>query len=531
MREEQVVGWPRSAVHWLRSTSRRAWWTTFVLATSLCALWALADPVFAGPDEPDHVIRAYALDHGELTGKTPKPQVLKKLGADKTNLMVRAPETYTSTEVCFAFHAEIPADCLQMRGSRQEADTLTTAGRHPPAYYAVVGVASLVWRPGPADVYLMRFLTAAITGAFIATAVTALRRTAAPSVVAVGLLLAITPMVLFVSGIVNPNAPEIAAALAFWVCGLVLVSGSNERIDKRLVTAAGISGCALALSRQLAPLWLGLIALTLLGYANRASLRNLARSGWARLWIALIAASAVAQLGWVYVVKPLDTTLLGRHRIDVPVSEVVRMTLGAGFGRYREMIGLFGWLDTPAPILTYLIWASGIGFLFFLGVAWSKRRHVAALLGLLAATIVVPVVLESIAVPDVGGLFWQGRYTLPLAVGIPILSAMVIVSAGRGREIAVRPRLVLGVGIALVIAHVLAFAQNLRRYTVGYDGPIQYWKDPPWSPPSSALFLTIAYTIVIAVFITWVFASCRGPQCICHERARDSAMRPLVGVT
>jgi hypothetical protein len=80
---------------------------------------------------------------------------------------------------------------------------------------------------------------------------------------------------------------------------------------------------------------------------------------------------------------------------------------------------------------------------------------------------------------------------------------MAIASTQRGRELAPRRRLVLGVGIALVTAHVLAFAQNLRRYTVGYDGPIQYWKNPRWSPPLSPLLLTVAYTILIAVFIGW----------------------------
>ena len=68
---------------------------------------------------------------------------------------------------------------------------------------------------------------------------------------------------LFVSGIVNPSVLEVAASLTFWVAGLVLVSGSHERLDNRLVTVLGMAGCALALSRQLGPLWLGLIALTL----------------------------------------------------------------------------------------------------------------------------------------------------------------------------------------------------------------------------------------------------------------------------
>jgi Predicted membrane protein (DUF2142) len=510
MRTGRVAPSFASAIAWLLSSLRRVWWTTFALATLLSGLWSLANPPFAGPDEPAHVIRAHAIDRGELTGRTPSRRLLARLGGDRSNLVVRAPEVYVATGIeCFAFDRNVTAECLRGESSRDETDALTSAARHPPAYYAAVGVVSFVSPPGSGTVYLMRLLTGAITGAFVATAVTALRRTAGSGFVAIGLLFAITPMVLFVSGIVNPNAPEIAAALALWVCGLQLVCMSGKAVDKRLVTAVGISGCTLALSRQLAPLWLGLIALTIFGFANRASLRNLVRSGWARLWAALITACAVAQLGWVYVVKPLDTSHFGRHRINVPTSEVVRWTLGAGFGRYREIVGVFGWLDTPAPMLTHLLWTAGVGFLIILAVTWSRRRHVALLLGLIVATIVVPVILESIGVPDVGSLFWQGRYTLPLALGIPVLSAMAIASTRRGRQLTLTPRLVLAVGVAVSTAQVLAFAQNLRRYTVGYDGPIPYWRNPRWSPPLSPLLLTLAYAIAIAAFVSWTFACCR----------------------
>jgi hypothetical protein len=303
---------------------------------------------------------------------------------------------------------------------------------------------------------------------------------------------------------VNPSAPEIASSLAVWVCGLVLVSQAHERVDNHLVTAVGIAACVLALSRSLGPLWLGLIALImLLNSANRESLRNLARSHWARLWAALIVVCCIAQVAWNLIVQPLDYTRSGNARLDIPMSEIVRATLGASFSRYREMIGLFGWQDTPSPVLTYLVWTAGIGLLFFLAIAWSKRRHVAALLALLAITIIVPVVLESGAFRDAGGPAWQGRYTLPVAVGIPILATMALASTERGRQLA-QTRLFLCLGAALAIAQFLAFTQNLRRYTVGYDAELQYWKHPQWSPPLSSLPLTIIFGIVIVVFVLWM---------------------------
>jgi hypothetical protein len=146
------------------------------------------------------VKRAIALDHGELTGEALSGRMRRALGGDDSNLVVRVPEVFASVQpVCFVFQPDVSAACLRVEGSSRDAETVTTAGHHAPAYCAVVGLASLVYRPGVGTLYLMGLIGAVITGAFIATAMTALQRTPAPSLVATGLLVAITPMVLFVS--------------------------------------------------------------------------------------------------------------------------------------------------------------------------------------------------------------------------------------------------------------------------------------------------------------------------------------------
>jgi hypothetical protein len=149
-------------------------------------LWGLADPLFAGPDEPAHVIRAVGLDHGQLIGREASVRLRQESSIKGGNLVVRAPAIYRSVGTpCFAFQPDVTAACLQFAGSSRDADVVTSAGRHPPAYYAVVGLMSLVYRPGSGTVYLMRLITALLTGAFIATAVTALLRTAMPRLLAV----------------------------------------------------------------------------------------------------------------------------------------------------------------------------------------------------------------------------------------------------------------------------------------------------------------------------------------------------------
>jgi hypothetical protein len=309
----------------------------------------------------------------------------------------------------------------------------------------------------------------------------------------------------------------------------VLVSEARERVDNRLVLAVGISACVLALSRQLGPLWLGLIAMTICAYTNRVALRNIARSSWARLWGGLAAACTLAQVAWVLVVKPLDATLLGRTKVDASKADIVRSSLGATFGRYREMIGLFGWLDTESPALTYLFWTAAIALLVVCAVIWARQRHVTLLLGLIAATIVIPVILEYPAYRDVGHAFWQGRYTLPIAVGIPILASMSLASTERGRQL-IGSRFSWTIGFIVAAGSTLAFAQNLRRYTVGYDGDVWYWVRPQWSPPLSPLIITIAYVIVTVAFVAWTLAFChsrdRAPEQLLTEVGANLAGEP-----
>src|SRR5919201_749546 len=141
-----------SVVEGLRSSTRRVWWTSFVLVALLSGLWALANPPIAAPDEPAHVIRAVALDQGQPPGRTASRRELKELNLTDRNdyLIVRAPEIYgkASDSLCFVHKETVTAACLRFDGSSRGADEGTYVGRHPPAYYAVVGAVSWVGRPG-----------------------------------------------------------------------------------------------------------------------------------------------------------------------------------------------------------------------------------------------------------------------------------------------------------------------------------------------------------------------------------------------
>ena len=153
------------------------------------------------------------------------------------------------------------------------------------------------------------------------------------------------------------------------------------------------------------------------------------------------------------------------------------------------MIGNFGWLTVHAPYLTIVVWTAAIGLVLALGLSVSDRRASFALLLVAAATALLPLVSEYREVPIIGP-FWQGRYTLPLAVGVPIVAAYLVGASSIGARLA-RSRLAVVVAVALGVGQFLGFAQTLRRFTVGYNGPFRYWVRAPWSPPFGALPVTV----------------------------------------
>src|SRR5262245_4367210 len=503
----------------LRSSRRRMWWTSFVLLSSVSGLWALANPVFAGPDEPSHVIRAHALDHGDLTGRAAGGRVDEAFRPIRDSVrVVRAPEIYrgASGPPCCA-HQQGIAACFRLDGSSDDTDVQTYAARQPPAYHAIVGAVSWLRPAGAGTVYLMRVLSLLMAGAFFATAITALRDLAAPALMAAGLVLAITPMVLFMSSSVNPNGLEIAASVAFWVCGIALISTSKVRVDKWLVTTTGIAACAVALSRELGPLWVGLVALAIVAVSSRGAWQSLTRSARARFWSVLVAACIIGQVVWDLIVRPHDASLAAHAPGSLSTLDSLERSVGSTLDWYREMIGWFGWLDTPAPVLTWLLWTAGIAFFVFVAIAWSRRRLVAVVLAVMAGTVLIPIIIEATPY-RAAGTFWQGRYALPLAVGVPVLAAYALAATERGRDL-VTPRFLLTVGIATGVAQFLAFAQHLRRYTVGYDGELQFWKRAEWLPPIlPTLILTVGYAAAVAVFTAWVLWPTRSAYASAESR-------------
>jgi Predicted membrane protein (DUF2142) len=517
MIQRLLSAWPRSR--------RVQWWVAFAFFTLLATAWALAGPLFAGPDEPEHVRRAASVAHGELIGPT-------RRGEPDHVRVVEIPGPFARAQACFVFKPDTTAACeINIdRGEKGPVQYLHATGRYPPTPFAAVGLPSIVW-PSRFGVYVMRLLGAALCGALFASALLSLRETRVPWLAVSGFAFALTPMVIFVSSVVNPSNLEIAGGLGFWASGLALVSKARDGVvDDRLVARAGIAAAVLVLARPLGMLWLAIATVVLLLAGTWPSLIRLLRSRVVQVWAGVVGLCLLSELAWILFYDTLGSKVPpGESATGLSDFEILKETFASTNDSYRHMIGVFGWLDTPSPPVTYISWAAALGVLVALALVLTTRRMAALIAGLAASIVVVPAVLEFIEAQRFG-FGWQGRYTLPLAVGLPILCGFAL--SRQSPRILQRGRVALVLGAALtitfVVAHFAAFAVNLQRYTVGLSGGLLFWRHPQWSPPVSPLLLLVAYAVLLVALASWLWVGAvAGPSAGPADEDHDARVTDL----
>lgn len=472
----------------------RLWWVALaVVVGAPGALWALASPVLSVPDEPSHALTAVALWHGQ------RNDVEVVFPDGHVVAFYDLPEPWAAAAgvpLCYAGHPDATADCSVWPARASEDDVSgSSAGRYPPLFYALVGWGGRLW-DGPSGVHAMRLASAVLCGALVTSAAWALARVVDRRLALAGVLVAWVPTAAFLAGSVNPNGFEVAAAVATWAAVLSVVrwpAVHDGPVPRSLLAHAAAAATVLALSRTISPLFVGaVVALAAVG-APPGALRSI----WAQRsvrWAAALGGAATLVAGGLIVASHVLVATPG----SIEVGD--RNPAVAAFGRtaryLEQMVGVFGWLDTPAPAVVPAVWAVlGVGALFLAArqVGW---RASAGLLLTALGVLALPVVAQYPAA-ETQGLPWQGRYTLPLAVGIP-LTAALLVGTGPGRlgPVAGR-RLGIGVALATGAASLVAFHAGLRRYATGVDGALDP-RNGAWAPPGGAGGLLVAAVVVAA---------------------------------
>lgn len=478
--------------------STLCWFVGGVLLLTQLAAWSLATPVFGGPDEPHHTFWAGAVVSGDLSGEEVPDD------PDRREVLV-APSIVALGYPCFAFDPRQPASCEERAVPGDEHVSVgTRAARYPPVYYALVG-APLLADAGSASVYGVRLLTALLAVGLVMWSLWSVRQDWDPYL-AVGVSVAVTPMVMFTFAIVNPSALEVAANLALWIAGAGLVvaddrTGDLGRVHARMAVV-GVAGAALALARPLSVVWLALTAIALLLLAGAGRSRALFAALRARRGIAAVGTAVAVAVAWMLWSGFLTTATTGTGG-DLAFGSALRDSLMEADDDLVQLVGRFGWLDTPLPTGVWIAWLLVTGSLLGTALTTARRRAAVVLAGMVVALVAVPVVLQAMVL-GTEGMIWQGRYSLPLAVGVPVVAAAVATRERSFAPAAAR-RWLAGVLGLVWVCQLAAFTGTLRRYVTGIDGPYPGIGDGPWQPPLGGWTLTTIFAAAALAFAVWTW--------------------------
>jgi hypothetical protein len=479
------------------------WIRSFFALFVLCAAWSLATPLGAAPDEPAQIVKAAATVRGQLIGQPAAHE-------NSTTRAFRVPSIFTSVyslPACYQFHNKIPAGCApHLRGSGRIVTVTTYVGRYPPLYYSMVGLPTLVTH-SESVIYYMRLVSALIDALLLSLALTVAAIWCRATMMFEAIALTITPLVIFFAGVVNPSGFEIAAAICAWTSGLALVRNGSLHPSRRLLVIFVITGCLLELTRGLSVLWMAVILLTLIALEPKSCARLIRRAS-VRVGAAVLTVVGAIALTFVVANKTLkvlpSTKLPPIHASVVVLLEHIFGQIG---GYASELIGLFGWLDTPSPFLTIFLWSSMAGFLLILGLAVSGTREGIVLLGLMVgAFVLTTVIIESNS--GTLGIDWQARDGFPLYAGVPLLAGIVIPRRsilGFG-NVTIR-RLALIIALAVGLSQLADFLWALRRYTVGLGRTVNLFQPVRhgWSPPSGTPLIAALGAVAVVVYAGWLF--------------------------
>lgn len=456
-----------------------AWALLFVLAGS----FALATPISAAPDEPAHLVKAASVVRGQLVGEN-----------SDAGQVVQVPRYIASAQerTCFAFEPTTSASCSSTAGGRQSdiVDGSTSAGLYNPLYYAIAGWPSLIAQD-TLGIYAMRLASAAAGTLFLALAAAMMARWPRPGIAPLGLLVSVTPMVLFLSGTVNPNSLEIASILAVFVGMLSITLHPQPDLLASRGAIVMISAAIAVNTRGLAPVWLVVAIATPLMLVTARRAGELLRSRIVWLAVAVVATATALSVLWLALSGSLTAGIEDPRESSGPSGGASAATgfittLEQTFRLGRGAIGIFGWLDTPVPTAVFFVWSAFIGSLALVAFALLRGRRLAFAATLASAVLLLPPLIQGAYIAG-GGFVWQGRYTLPLLVCLIVGVAAVLpdrLPLGRGAL----SRLSASIAVLWAGAQWYSFVTALKRYGVGSEGTwVELMLRPEWVPPGGVV--------------------------------------------
>jgi hypothetical protein len=437
------------------------------------------------------VAHAAAVVRGQWTGQT-------IIGSQDGSTRVSIPKVFSDGNEfapCYAFHGAEAASCAtRITDPSRNVVANTSAGRYPPLYYLIVGPPSLLFR-STAGVWIMRLVSALLNSLFLGLAVATVVRWSRNRLILLGLVLGATPTVFYLAAVVNPNGLECTLAICLWCAGTTLALDHRFDPPVGLVIVTGLSAALLTLTRGISPLWVAIIFLLVALLMGDTPVRKLVSSKVGLGMTLVVTVCGGLAVAWIATQHALDLIPGGQQVVGLPGSSILRDAIGNSSVWFQQMVGVLGWLDTSLPSFTYLFWYVAVGMVAVFGIVVAKKRELVVFVLLIVVILILPVAIEFSQARRVG-LVWQGRYSLPLAVGIPIIATALIDRSNVPTSF--RNRFTSVIFLGVLAAQCGAFFETVRRYTVGDHGPLAFWTGQ-WQPPAGTIITCCWYLVAMVL--------------------------------
>ena len=489
-------------------------------------LWVFASPVGSSPDEPSQIAYSWATISGQTIG-----EVVIQDASGNSQTLINMPsklKNYIAPD-CYAFKPQVSVGECGIPNDEYNKipiDSSSNMTGYPPTYYFVQGLPLLLnfldFMPG-SDVLLFSrlFMSVICHGLVFWGLYTLKRRNNLKSILPLTLL-ALSPMTIFLFASINSSGLEIATSFLTIVLIYDLISKLKigEVIRKRDFVILIIVSLAFSTSRPLSWLWLTLCLGMFLPLVNRIRKaftdstdkdRILAfHSGVLKIF-AFMGLNAL--IGILFSLRfflmrnnEIVATEVARNWNGINLFEKIYLLI-LHFGTIlQHNIGVFGWLDTPLPILYTFAWLMAGTFILSETFRTTNSWHNPLFSIVLVTAFTLLVTISEELLSNFG---WQGRYLLPMSVAffvflIPHFSELLSIGL-------VRLSILKIAGTSLILIDGLAMIWYLWRNMYGVaiwssmripEAPLPVGESS-WQPP------LIGITLFMILWLVFLTSTCK----------------------
>ena len=453
--------------------SRRVGLALITVSLALLTIaWSMASRPFAAPDEASHYLRALSIANGSVLGRkvpyfVPGLTPAQTAWANQGTRAVTVPPRMSPPNVgCIGGRPDAgPGPCTEA----------TEVGAYAPLSYALPALALTASSTASTGLWASRIVSAVTCLLFVALALALLWSGSPWSLI--GPLSALTPMVLFVMSVVNPNGLEIAASLA---CAAAVLRIVRERSSPGWVWMAFAgSGAAAILAWQLGPVFVALDITVGVALLGAGALRDI-RRGAARELAATASVLAAALV--VYILYGVISSASHVHVGFSPLWSALHQGVDQLGPVVRDAAGTFGSLTVPLPMPARVAWWALVAGEVAVALALGSRRERTVLGAITVIALAFPVLFYA-WVYRFTGFGMQGRYVLPI-LALPPLVAGEIIRRRAELARAVARTAWPAAALVMVIALIQGYAWWFNaRTSAGAPGMIRFYAHAAWSPP------------------------------------------------